>query len=51
MEKGKVQFTYVDNPSLDNNSIIQIGSVYQYDILVFVFRDCDSFTTVYDFLV
>ena len=46
-----MKFTYVDNPSLENDAIISIGSVYQYDILVFVFKDCDSFTKLYDFLV
>lgn len=30
---------------------MQLGSVFKYEILVFVFRDCDSFTKVYDFLV
>jgi hypothetical protein len=48
--EGAVNFTYVDNPPLDPQSIIHIGGVHQYDILVFLFKDCDSFTKLYNFL-
>jgi hypothetical protein len=46
-----VSFHYIDNPALDTESIIQIGSVHQFDILLLVFKDCDSFTKLYEFLV
>lgn len=36
---------------MDNEAITQIGSVYQYDIVLFIFKDCDSFTKLYEFLV
>ena len=35
---------------LDNTSAVQIGSVYLYDVLLFIFKDCDSFTKIYEFL-
>jgi len=40
---------YIDNPAIDNLSIINIGSVHQYDVLVFLFKDCDSFTKLFEF--
>ena len=30
---------------------MQIGSIYHFDTLVFIFKDCDSFTKVFQFLV
>ena len=31
---------YVDNPAVDGLSIVNIGSVHRYDVLVFLFKDC-----------
>ena len=40
---------YVDNPAVDGLSIVNIGSVHRYDVLVFLFTDCQSFTKLYEF--
>jgi hypothetical protein len=41
----------MDTPVLTTELITKLGTESVVDIAMFVFNDCDTFTTIYDFLV